>query len=160
MVSVKWCLRIKNGIELVEPNKNMADSYLKMAEESLKMIRNVRESQLWTASTSYYVMYYSLYSVMMKFGIKCEIHRCSIEFMSIFLKEFYSKEDMELINIAFNFRTDLQYYPCKLVDGKKLEFVRNGAVDFFVKTKDVLSNVNSQQIDEVRIKVKEVITNE
>ena len=77
MVSIKWCLNAKNGIELVKPNNNMSDSYLKMAEESLKIIRKINESKLWTASASYYIMYYSLYSIMIKIGCLLQAEQIS-----------------------------------------------------------------------------------
>ncbi|MFH1917681.1 MAG: hypothetical protein ABIJ14_01045 [Nanoarchaeota archaeon] len=156
MVSINWCLKIKNGLELVGPNENMANSYLKMAEESLRAIKNNQESKIWTASTSYYTMYYSLYAVMMKIGVKCEIHKCSIEFMKKFLLGFYSGEDVGLIETAFESRNDLQYYPNQLVNEDKLKIVREGAVDFFVKTKGVLAKINDKQVNEIRKNFEEV----
>ena len=155
MVSIKWCLNAKNGIELVKPNNNMSDSYLKMAEESLKIIRKINESKLWTASASYYVMYYSLYSLMMKVGVKCEIHKCSIEFMKKYLLGFYDSGDVSLIEKGFDVRKDLQYYPGKFSDENKLEFVRDGAVDFFIKTKEILSKITEKQINQIRSLLRE-----
>ena len=150
MVSIKWCLSVKHGIELVKPNDNMCGSYLKMAEESLKIIRKIDESKLWTASASYYVIYYSLYSTMMNIGVKCEIHQCSIEFMKRFLLDFYSSEDVQLIKTAFELRNDLQYYPDRLADEKKLEYVKKGSIDFFVKTKSIISRITEKQINQIR----------
>lgn len=155
MVSIKWCLNVKNGLELVGPNTNMCDSYLRMAEESLKIIRKIGESELWTASASYYTMYYCLYSVMIKIGIKCEIHQCSIEFMKRYLSDFYSSKDVELIKTAFELRNDLQYYPDKLVDKKKLEFIKRGAIDFLVKTKQILMMITEKNIKQIRDSLKE-----
>lgn len=154
MASIKWCFNIKNGIEIVEPSDNMSFSYMKMAEESLHMIKKNEESRIWTASTSYYTIYYSLYSLMMKIGIKCEIHQCSFEFMKHFLN-FYSQEDLDLIKMSFETRNDLQYYPDKLVSDNKLDFVKKGAVDFFVKTKEILSKLSEKQIKEIRKKTEE-----
>ena len=73
MVSINWCFNTKKGLEIIEPNENMSISYMKMAEESMSMIKKNEESRIWTASTSYYTMYYALYSLMMKIGIKCEM---------------------------------------------------------------------------------------
>jgi len=155
MVSIRWCLNARNGIELVEPSENMAESYMKMAEESLHVIPKNEESRIWTASTSYYTMYYSLYAVLMKFGIKCEIHQCSIEFMKQFLNEFYDESYFELIKNAFKIRNDLQYYPDKLTDNLKLGIVKKGAVVFFVKSKEILLKLGEKQIKEIRKKIKE-----
>jgi hypothetical protein len=38
MVSIEWCLKQRNGLEIIKPNKNMSESYLKMAEESINVL--------------------------------------------------------------------------------------------------------------------------
>lgn len=150
MVSINWCRGVKGGLEIVEPNENMFRSYLEMAEESFQMIKNNAESKIWTASTSYYTMYYSLYAVMIKVGIKCEIHSCSIEFMKKYLGDLYGGEFVELIKEAFEVRKDLQYYPDKLIDESKLLKVKQGAVDFFVKTKEIVERIGESVVKEIR----------
>ena len=87
-LNIRWCLRAKNGLELVEPNENVSRSYLKMAEESLEQLKKL-ESKIWIASASYYTMYYCLYALLMRIGVKCEIHACSLLFMKTFLRKFY-----------------------------------------------------------------------
>jgi|TARA_Y100000310_G_scaffold288515_1_gene314196 hypothetical protein len=47
MVEIEWCLKQMKGLELVGPNSNMSDSYVKMAEESLSVIREVDKSDIW-----------------------------------------------------------------------------------------------------------------
>jgi len=128
----------------------MSDSYMKMAEESLKIIRKTEDSRLWLASTSYYTAYYALYSLMMRIGVKSEIHKCSIEFMKKFLTEFYDREDINLIESAFDLRNDLQYYPDRLVNESQLRFIKNRVSDFLVKTKEILVKLNEKQIDKTR----------
>jgi len=150
MVGINWCLKIKRGLRLVNPNINMSDSYMKMAEESLKIIRKTEDSRLWLASTSYYTAYYALYSLMMRIGVKSEIHKCSIEFMKKFLTEFYDREDINLIESAFDLRNDLQYYPDRLVNESQLRFIKNRVSDFLVKTKEILVKLNEKQIDKTR----------
>ncbi len=153
MVNISWCLNVKNGIELVNPSENVSESYLSMAGESLEELKKV-ESKIWIASTAYYSMYYSLYSLMMRIGVKCEIHSCSIEFMNYFLKEFYSSNERELIETCFRIRNTLQYYPQRFVDNKKLEFVRNEAVNFYVKTKEIISKISESQVKKIREELK------
>lgn len=155
MVSVRWCLKQKGGIELVEGNKNMAESYVKMAEESINVLTGVEPSRIWTATTSYYIFYYSLYAVMLRIGIKCEIHSCSLEFMKRYLNEFYDKKDIELIEKAFEARINLQYYADRPVDEESIEAVRRYCKTFFIKTKDILANITEKQINEIRQKLKE-----
>lgn len=155
MASIEWCFNVKNGLDIVEPNENMSVSYLSMAEESMFMIKKNEESRIWTASTSYYTMYYCLYSIMMKIGIKCEIHQCSIEFMKYFLNEFYSNDDLELIKTALDVRNNLQYYPDRLIDNSKIELIKKEAVEFFIKSKDILIKITENKINEIRKKLLE-----
>jgi uncharacterized protein (UPF0332 family) len=154
MENIKWCLNVKNGLEIIDPNENISDSYLKMAEESLEMISKNFESKIWSASTAYYTMYYSLYSLMMRIGIKCEIHKCSMEFLRQFLFDFYNNEDINLIESGFQIRNDLQYYPGKFVDENKFQEVKKGASNFYIKTKTALANISNKKISEIREKLE------
>lgn len=153
MVSIEWCLKNKDGLKAVSPNKNMSESYLKMAEESIIALEGLKESKIWTATASYYVFYYSLYSLMLRIGFKCEIHLCSIEFMKVYLNDFYDSKDMEMIIKAFSARQDLQYYADRPVDEKTIGQVKKYCKDFFIKTKDVLANITGAQIEAVRKKL-------
>ncbi|MFA6072819.1 MAG: hypothetical protein WC758_01790 [Candidatus Woesearchaeota archaeon] len=154
MVSINWCLKQKNGLELVTANKNMSESYLSMAEESVKVLSNVSESDIWTATMSYYIYYYSLYALMQRIGVKCEIHSCSIEFMNEYLKEFYDAEDIKEFELAFIARIDLQYYSNRSVDKAIIENSRKNCKLFYVKTKDILSKLREEQIQKIRKALK------
>ena len=116
MVSIKWCAKQNTGIKIIQQNANMSNSYIKMAEESITVLAGVAMSKIWTATTAYYIFYYSLYSLMLRIGVKCEIHSCSLEFMKRFLKDFYNDKDMGMIEKAFKARIDLQYYADRDVD--------------------------------------------
>jgi len=150
MVSIRWCLKQKKGLEIIEPNKNMSDSYLKMTEESIEILQGVEKSKIWTATTTYYIFYYSLYSLMLRIGIKCEIHSCSLEFMKQRLTNFYNKKDIEIINKAFSARIDLQYYTDRPVDQNIIEETKKYCKTFFIKTKDILAKISEKQIKEIR----------
>ncbi|MEK6942800.1 MAG: hypothetical protein AABX00_01930 [Nanoarchaeota archaeon] len=154
MVSVKWCLKQKNGIEFVEPNSNMSHSYMKMAEESISALQDVESSRIWTATMAYYVFYYSLYSLMLRIGIKCEIHSCSLAFMKEHLKLFYDKEDCDMIEKAFSARIDLQYYSNRPVDSKAIDEIKRYSSSFFVKTKDALARISEDNIKNIREALK------
>jgi len=153
MVSIKWCLKQRNGLEIIEPNKNMSDSYIGMAEESINIMGGVEKSRIWTTTASYYIFYYSLYSLMLRIGIKCEIHSCSLEFMRLFLGDFYSQKDVIMIEKAFSARIDLQYYADRPVDEKIIEEIRRYCKDFFIKTKEVLARISEAQIKGIREKL-------
>lgn len=155
MVSIKWCLKARNGIQFVQPNKNMSDSYLKMAEESLNVINKVKNySKIWLATTCYYTLYYCLYSVMIRMGVKCEIHSCSIELMKRFLFALYDKAEIELIEDAFEIRQDVQYYPDRLLNVERLNSIANDVSDFIIKTKEIILKLNEKEIQSIRHKVE------
>lgn len=150
MVSIKWCLEQSSGIRIIPPNKNMSESYLKMAEESIQILKVVEKSKIWSATTTYYIFYYSLYSLMLRIGVKCEIHSCSIEFMKRFLSGFYNTKDIKMIEKAFSARIDLQYYTDRPVDEKIIEETKKYCKEFYIKTKDILSRITENQINSIR----------
>ena len=157
MVSIEWCLKKKNGLELIEENKTMADSYMKMADESIKVLQNIQESKLWIATTAYYIFYYALYALMMRLGVKCEIHACSLEFMKQYLGTIYDEKDNEMINKAFSARIDLQYYTDRPIDDNMIEEVKKYCKKFFIKTKDRLAVITDKQVLEIREAIRKEI---
>ena len=125
-----------------------------MAEESINVLNDMEKSRIWTATTSYYIFYYSLYSLMLRLGIKCEIHSCSIEFMNVFLKGFYEQKDIKMMEKAFSARIDLQYYSNRPVDDKVIEDIKSYCKEFYIKTKDILMNITEVRISKIREDVR------
>lgn len=156
MASLKWCCNQKDGIKLIEPNENLASSYMKMAEDAIGTMNREKDYNLvFAVSACYYSMYYSLYSVMMEIGVKCEIHSCSLEFMR--LLDFYSKEDIKVINKAFGLRNTIQYYVDKIVEREDINFIIMQAPFFLNKSKNILSRINETDIENIRRKIQEVM---
>lgn len=157
MVSLKWCCKQKDGIKLVEPNDNLAQGYLKMAENSLgTMNREKHYNLMFSISACYYSMYYSLYAICMKLGIKCEIHSCTIEFMKKLLTDFYSESHVKTIKKAFDARNTAQYYVDKIVSKEDIDFIMSRAPLFFSKSKEILAKINEEDIKEIREKIKSI----
>jgi len=127
----------KKGIELVEPSDNLRDGYLIKAEEALDTLRTSR-SKDWQLTTAYYTIYHGIYSLLMKIGVKCEIHSCTIEFTKIFLKGHFTQEDFELIDKAFSARIDSQYYVNRKVPDQNYDFIMKKTPTFLVKCKNVI----------------------
>lgn len=63
MVSIDWCTKQKNGIMLNNQNNNMSDSYLKMAEDSIKVLAEIKDSK--TSQKILYGRYHS--KILQKF---------------------------------------------------------------------------------------------
>ena len=153
MLTLKTCKSMKDGIKLIEPNPNKAKSYLNMAEISSKELKNV-ESWIWKASISYYSMYYSLYALMIRLGIRCEIHYCSLIVMRECLRDFYSEEDIKMISTAFNARIDNQYYTDRPVNKEAIERAQKYAPEFLIKTKDIISQLLEKDVKGIREKLQ------
>jgi len=157
MVSINWCYKQKDGIKLIEPNNNLVKGYIEKAEDALGVMGNEKDKSLtWAISSCYYSMYYSLYAIMMKIGIKCEIHSCSLEFMKIYLNKFYSDEDIKIINKAFNLRILSQYYINKTMNKGDTEIIFNFAPGFIEKTKEILSKINEDDIKKIREDIRKL----
>lgn len=142
MNKINWCLNVKNGIEKIEPNKNLAAGYILKAEEALET-SILAKSKDWKISAAYYTIYFSLYSLLMRAGIKCEIHSCTIEFAKQFLKEILSEDDLEILDDAFKARNDAQYYLNKDVPDKTYERLLKKAPEFLVKCKNAKLEENA-----------------
>jgi hypothetical protein len=39
MIKIDWCLKQKNGIELIEPNDNLSQSYFKEAKDTVLQLQ-------------------------------------------------------------------------------------------------------------------------
>lgn len=154
MDKIDRCFKKEKGIKLVEPNQNLVKGYLKMAEDSIGTMQREKDKNIvFSVSAGYYAIYYSLYAVMQKIGIKCEIHSCSIEFLKSFLVDFYSEKDNDLVELAFSTRNILQYYVEVSVNKEDIKRVLDNAYDFFVKSRDIISRLNESKVNEIRKKV-------
>ena len=157
-VNLKWCCRKEEGIKLIEPSANLSEGYIQMAENAIGTMNREKKLNLQFAiSACYYSMYYSLYSILMKLGVKCEIHACTLIFMKKMLGNFYSEEDYKIINKAFSARNTAQYYVDKIVPKEDSEFIFSKAVLFLNKSKEILSKINEKDILNIRKETEAII---
>ena len=145
------CLHKKRGIELVEPNSNLAQAYIIRAEESLKE-RNQLKTRYWKITITYYAMYFALYSILRKIGVKCEIHTCTVSFMKKLLAEQFTKEDVELLEMAMKARVDEQYYTDRYITSEQYETIINTAPVFVTKCKNII--LTDKKIEQIRTTLK------
>ena len=150
MTSILWCLRQKNGLELGEPSLDVSRSYLAMADESCIALNAAKQSRIWSATISYYIFYYALYALMLRLGVKCEIHTCSLLFMKAYLQPFYTSDDVVAIEKAFQARIDAQYYSDRSVSEQSLDEVKNSSIAFLTKTKGLVESLSIEKTQEIR----------
>jgi len=151
MATIRWCKSQKRGISLVEPNDNLFQEYTKTAEETLDILRSIRgKSKVWLATAKYYCEYFAVYSLLMKIGIKCEIHDCTIALAGLLeemkiLPEGYASimdEDKKL-------RIDNQYY----LKNRDVPLDYNKVVQFVITIKNTAIKLSNEKIKEIREKV-------
>jgi uncharacterized protein (UPF0332 family) len=153
MNKIKWCCEKKEGLNIIEPNPNLSKAYLKKAEEALQSMR-INTVKDWKISTAYYTIYFSLYSVLMKTGIKCEIHSCTIEFAKKFLGDYFNETEIEFVKDSLKARIDSQYYIDRTVPDKQYDTLITKAPEFLIKCKEVLIKLNEKKVNEIREKIK------
>jgi len=146
MVTVHWCLKQKKGIKLIEPNENLSKEYLATAEETLNELRG-EESNIWKATKKYYFKYFILYSFLIKAGIKCEIHDCTLEICKLIEKEgILPKGTAESVEKDKELRIDNQYYLKNIeinIDFTELS-------DFYLEMKNTINMLDEEIIGKIR----------
>lgn len=151
MENLDWCKKQKKGIRIIEPNLNISRGYLKMSLDSVGTMNREKDKNLiFSVSAGYYCIYYSLYAILQKIGIKCEIHSCSILLAKRFLKKFYSEKDFNLIDVSFSLRNNFQYYVGKDFNKKDLNLLWNESYNFYVKSRSIFLKLNNKDINEIR----------
>ena len=102
------------------------------------------------ATTKYYIEYFAFYSVLMKIGIKCEIHDCTIS-----LADFLEKENIiqrgtaKILEEDKNLRIDNQYY----LKNRPVDLNFDKISEFIVSIKETLDKLNKEKIEELRLKL-------
>jgi|SRR3989344_5499733 len=148
---IGWCFKIKEGLQIVEPNENLSQSYLNEAKSSLlRAEKNLEDKDLlWTTVAVYYAEYYALYSFLQKIGVKCENHSCSILAVSSMLGE----EKTKTIEEHKEKRIDAQYYMKTDQENKVREMLKEAKL--FVSEYDNLhSTLSEKDIENYRNKIK------
>jgi len=146
-MSIDWCK--KQGMKLIEPNDNLAEEYYKNAEETLRVTNLIKNSgsNMWLATQKYYTEYLAAYSILMKIGIKTEIHSCIIEIIQLLEKE-------KIINFNFSIileddkelRIDNQYY----LKNRPVNFDSRILAELLLKVRTILDKITSSQIKKIR----------
>lgn len=144
---IRWCLKQSKGIRLIELKPHLSESYMKEADETLENVFSTKGK--WKLITAYYSCYNAFYAILMKCGIKCEIHDCSLELMELF--DFDESEIDYLRKLKSN-RIQTQYYLKNIFLDDEVKVKK-----FMLKCKTILNNLNSEKIENIRRKINNIL---
>jgi uncharacterized protein (UPF0332 family) len=151
--TLSWCLKKKKGIRLVKPNSRLSEVYLKKAKSSLNMMNAAQQigEVEWTVTTAYYARYFVLYALLMKLGIKSEIHDCSIAVAHLIAEQGIIPLDLvDDISSAKEQRIDMQYYLPKEIKKENIEKNVKKARTFVLEMEKIIEIIDEKQINLVR----------
>jgi uncharacterized protein (UPF0332 family) len=152
MTEISWCKDQKGGIKIQESNDNLSKEYYQNAEESLKVLKSIKEtrSNMWLATTKYYIEYFGAYSILMKIGIKCEIHDCTIALMQFLENEgVIEKGTTRTLEKDKGLRIDNQYY----LKNRPVDINFDKLSNFLLSIRKSLDQLNKEKIEELRKKI-------
>lgn len=145
MNKIKWCLKQKSGMKIIEPNDNLCEQYIKSSEENLNIMNKI--SGKWKSITAYYACYECVYALLQKIGIKCEIHDCTLELLNLIggfdneLKDFITNLKAERIDVQYYLKTPKQ------IDERKVK-------EFVMICKSKISSITEDEINQIISKIK------
>jgi uncharacterized protein (UPF0332 family) len=153
-----WCLKLKRGIRIIEPNQNLTKAYLKKATSALNtMSATLQINEVdWAATTAYYARYFALYALLMKIGAKSEIHDCTINVAQLLANHGILRQSVvDEITEAKEERIDAQYYVATELSLKEIRRNAEKARRFVLEIEQVIENLTPKQISIVRTLLKE-----
>ena len=153
-----WCFKQKRGIRITEPNPNLTKAYLKKATSALNTMTaalQINEAD-WTATTAYYARYFALYALLMKIGVKSEIHDCTINVAQLLANHGILRQSLvDDIAEAKQTRIDTQYYVATELNQKQIRQNAETARKFVLEIEQTIENITTEQINTIRTSLKE-----
>ena len=157
---IVWCFKQKRGIRLIEPNLNLTKAYLKKAISALNTMTAALQIQEtdWTATTAYYARYFALYALLMKIGVKSEIHDCTINIAKLLAKnKILNPHLINDITKAKQTRIDTQYYVAKELTQTDIKNNAEAARKFVLEIEQTTENITPEQINTIRAQLKKAL---
>jgi len=155
-----WCFKQKRGIRVTEPNLNLTKAYLKKATSALNTMTatiQINETE-WTATAAYYARYFALYALLMKFGVKSEIHDCTINIAQLLANHnILSQKLVDEIEEAKQTRIDAQYYVANETTKTQTRKNAEAARKFVLEIEQTIENITPEQISTIRTELKKTL---
>jgi uncharacterized protein (UPF0332 family) len=153
-----WCFKQKRGTRIIDPNENLTKAYLKKTISALNTMTaalQIKETD-WIITTAYYARYFALYALLMKLGIKSEIHDCSISVAKLLSKNGILNPNLvNDITKAKQTRIDTQYYVEKELNQTVIKNNVEAARKFVLEIEKTIEKLTTEQINSIRTQLKE-----
>jgi uncharacterized protein (UPF0332 family) len=109
----------------------------------------------WIATTAYYARYFSLYALLMKIGVKSEIHDCTINVAKLLSKNgILNPRLIDDVKKAKQTRIDLQYYVEKELAQTDIKNNVEASRKFVIEIEQAIENIKPEQINNIRTQLK------
>ena len=153
---IRWCARQKRGIRLVEPSECLRRAYAGKSHDSMRAMQNMMDRDLgdWAYSASYYAMYFSAYAVLMRAGIKCEIHDCTIALIGHLFGESINAGLVGDFEEAKKMRVAAQYYTEVTGPIKDPGGLTSTTCRFVVAMEKLADGLDGGAIEEARVRLR------
>jgi uncharacterized protein (UPF0332 family) len=152
-----WCLKQKRGIRIIEPNPNLTKAYLKKATSALNTMTaalKINEAD-WIAATAYYARYFALYALLMRMGVKSEIHDCTLHLARLLAENgILSSALVEDICQSKQTRIDTQYYVEQEQSVQEIKRNVEAARRFVLATEEAIENLTAENVNSVRMQLQ------
>lgn len=156
-INIKWCLRQKKGIKLVQPSRTIAKDYIVKAHTALSVAEASLHNKAydWVIIASYYARYDAAYALLMTIGIKSEIHECTILLLKdMFIEQkLISTENCDELLKAKEDRIDAQYYVKTPIRENLAKTTLAQAQKFVLAMEESLEKISDDLISNIRSKI-------
>lgn len=153
-----WCLKQSKGIRLVKPSENLVRAYLEKSRNALKSMEVNAKAGIveWAVSASYYAKYFSVYALLSKIGVKCEIHDCTIALFNHLFIDSVSPKLVQELQQSKEDRIEMQYYTREI--RVNLDQLANKTKSFVLEIEEIIDSLNSERITLLQNRLKELIS--
>ncbi len=115
------------------------------------------EESDWIATTAYYARYFALYALLMKIGVKSEIHDCTLHVARLLSENgILNPTLVEDIFQSKQTRIDTQYYVEEEQIPEDIKRNVEAARKFVLETEKATENLTTEQIHNIRTQLKKL----
>ncbi len=152
MEGIDFCF--ERWARVVDPNENLADAFVKKAKNDLVVLRSIPVTDReWRAATAYYARYHMITAILLKIGVDCKDHNCSIRIAECLLSGMLPEIFFVEIKEAKSQRISLQYYTTRAIDETKFGQNLNGVGDFVDDAARFLDSLTRERVEAIRKKL-------